>query len=200
MSPSPKTAAGVLREGRRRAIDVASLAIDRGPPRFYVNTFGLGVSGHVAMLAEAHEAKRGTYSYALELAKMMFGVRPWPFEIEADGKAVSEAAVYAQLANGRREGRVFTVAPEAELDDGLLDLLVVRDVPLLKRPWFIVRGGSGHVPPGENVVRGQVGEAVIRAKAPVPCHVDGEPFTLQEGQEARVEVLARRLMVVAPEG
>ncbi|HEU5319955.1 MAG TPA: hypothetical protein VFX28_04085, partial [Methylomirabilota bacterium] len=101
---------------------------------------------------------------------------------------------------GRREGRVFRVAPDAALDDGLLDMLVVTDVPLLKRPWFIARGGSGHVPPGENVVRGRVSRAVIRAQAPVPCHVDGEPFTLGAGSEARVEVLPGRLKVIAPPG
>ncbi len=196
--PPGARAAGLLQAGPRRAIDVAALSIDAHPPRCYVNTFGLGASGHVAQLAEMHASKRGTYSYALELARMMFGVKPWPFEIEVQGETVSREAVYAQLANGRREGRVFTVAPDAQLDDGLLDMLVVTDVPLVKRPWFIFRGGAGHVPQGDNVVREQVSGAVIRALGLVPCHVDGEPFTLEEGQGARVEVLAKTLTVIAP--
>lgn len=188
----------VLKTSERRAIDLGLLAVTGEAPRHYVNTFGLGASGYVAQVAEAHASKRGTYSYAYELMKMMFRLRPWQFELEAEGAVVSRAAVYAQLANGRREGRVFRVAPDAQMDDGLLDMLVVTDVPLAKRPWFIVRGGSGHVPPGDNVVRGRVAHAVVRAEAPVPCHVDGEPFTLEEGTEARVEVLPRRLTVVAP--
>jgi diacylglycerol kinase family enzyme len=188
----------VIKAGNRWAIDLGLLTLSGNPPRHYVNTFGLGASGHVAQLAEAHGSKRGTYSYAFELMKMMFWIRPWPFEIELDGGVISRSAVYAQLANGRREGRVFTVAPQAQLDDGLLDMLVVTDVPLLKRPWFILRGGSGHVPPGRNVIRKQVQGAVIRAKAPLPCHIDGEPFTLAEGEEALVELLPGALTVIAP--
>lgn len=184
--------------GERRSIDLGLLTRGGHAARHYVNTFGMGVSGYVAQLAEAHGSKRGTYSYALELVKMMFRVRPWPFDLEVDGDTVSREAVYAQIANGRREGRVFTVAPEAELDDGLLDMLVVTDVPRVKRPWFIVRGGSGHVPPGANVIRRRGSTARIRAGGPLPCHVDGEPFTLDEGVEARVEVLPGRLTVIAP--
>ena len=194
----PGAALQVLKDGNRRAIDLGLLTVSGKTSRHYVNTFGLGASGHVAQLAEAHGSKRGTYAYAFELVKMMFFIRPWPFEIELDGGVISRAAVYAQLANGRREGRVFTVAPQAQLDDGLLDMLVVTDVPLLKRPWFILRGGSGHVPPGRNVIRKRVQGAVIRAKAPLPCHIDGEPFTLAEGEEARVELLPGALTVVAP--
>lgn len=196
----PEAAVATLLGGQRRSIDLGLLTRSGHAARHYVNTFGMGVSGYVAQLAEAHGSKRGTYSYALELVKMMFRVRPWPFELAVDGEKVSQAAAYAQIANGRREGRVFMVAPDAELDDGLLDLLVVTDVPLAKRPWFVIRGGSGHVPPGENVIRRRVSSAVIRAGAPLPCHVDGEPFTLEEGVEARVEVLSRRLTVVAPAG
>ena len=194
----PETAAATLRHGERRVIDVGAMVIGSGVCRYYVNTLGMGVSGYVARLAEAHGSKRGTYSYAMELVKMMFRVSPWPFDLEVDGEAVSHEAVYAQIANGRREGRVFTVAPEAELDDGLLDMLVVTDVPLVKRPWFIVRGGSGHVPPGPNVIRMRVSSVRVRAGGPLPCHVDGEPFTLGEGAKARVEVLPRRLTVIAP--
>jgi YegS/Rv2252/BmrU family lipid kinase len=194
----PEAAVATLVNGERRSIDVGALDIAGRGRRHYVNTFGLGVSGYVAQLAEAHASKRGTYSYALELVKMMFRVRPWPFELGIDGTIVSSEAVYAQLANGRREGRVFMVAPEAELDDGLLDMLLITDVPLAKRPWFIVRGGSGHLPPGKNVVRRRVSSAVIRADAPLPCHIDGEPFALEEGAEARVQVLPGRLTVIAP--
>ncbi len=194
----PEAAVATLVNDDRRPIDVGALAIVAGGLLYYVNTFGLGASGYVAQLAEAHGSKRGTYSYAMELVKMMFRVRPWPFEMEVDGETLSREAVYAQIANGRREGRVFMVAPEAELDDGLLDILVVTDVPLAKRPWFIVRGGSGHVPPGANVIRRRVSSARIRAAGPLPCHVDGEPFTLEEGAEARVEVLPGRLTVIAP--
>jgi YegS/Rv2252/BmrU family lipid kinase len=193
----PRAAVTTLLNDERHPIDVGALAIDGGALRYYVNTFGMGASGHVAQLAEAHGSKRGTYSYAMELIRMMFRVKPWPFEIETDNETVSHEAVYAQIANGRREGRVFTVAPEAELDDGLLDMLVVMDVPLVKRPWFIVRGGSGHVPPGPNVVRKRVSSARVRAGGPLPCHVDGEPFTLEEGAEARVEVLPGQLTVIA---
>jgi YegS/Rv2252/BmrU family lipid kinase len=194
----PEAAVATLVSGERRSIDVAALEIGGRERRHYVNTFGLGVSGYVAQLAEAHASKRGTYSYALELVKMMFRVRPWPFKLEIDGTIMSSEAVYAQLANGRREGRVFMVAPEAKLDDGLLDMLLVTEVPLAKRPWFILRGGSGHVPPGKNVIRRRVSSAVIRTDAPLPCHIDGEPFTLEEGAEARVQVLPGRLTVIAP--
>jgi len=194
----PEAAVEALLAGDRRAVDVAALTVNGGPPRLYVNTFGMAASGYVAQLAQAGGHKGGTYSYAADLMKMLFRIRPWPFEVETPGGVACREAVYGQIANGRREGRVFTVAPDARLDDGLLDLLLVTDVPLPQRPWFVLRGGSGRLPPGQNVIRSQVASASVRAHAPLPCHIDGEPFTLAPGSEARVEALPRRLTVVAP--
>lgn len=194
----PVDALAVLRTGVSRRIDIGLLTFPSDTTRRYVNTFGLGASGHVAKLAPAHGRGGGAYSYAIELLRMMFGAKPWQFTIGTGGETICTQAIYAQLANGRREGRVFTVAPNARLDDGLLDMLVVTDVPLVRRPLFIVRGASGRLPLGPTVMRKQVSAATIIPADALPCHVDGEPFTLEAGEEVRVGVLPKMLAVIAP--
>jgi YegS/Rv2252/BmrU family lipid kinase len=194
----PVDALAVLRTSVARRIDIGLLTFPSGATRRYVNTFGLGASGHVAKLALAHGRRGGAYAYAIELLRMMFSAKPWQFTISTGGETVCTRAIYAQLANGRREGRVFTVAPDAELDDGLLDMLVVIDVPLIRRPLFVVRGASGRLPLGPTVLRRQISAATITPAEALPCHVDGEPFTLEAGEEVRVGVLPKGLTVIAP--
>jgi diacylglycerol kinase family enzyme len=90
------------------------------------------------------------------------------------------------------------IAPEAEIDDGLLDVVIIRDLPIrkliLKLP--LIYAGTHLSDPAAVAHRGRVIEAVAEPGV-VKLELDGEPLgTLP----ARYEVLPGALRVFGPGG
>lgn len=194
---SPQEALALLRTGRPRAIDAGLVQLDRDRRRYYVNMLGLGVSGQIAAMT-SDEKQGGPLTYLIPLLRLMFAARPVRFRVSACGRTLVESATIAHLANGRREGRLFRIAPHARLDDGRLELFAVGDVPHYQRPYYALRGLLGPVPPGRLVVRESVARVTIEAQDQLPCHVDGEPFSLAPGEWMAVSAEPRCLSVIAP--
>jgi len=193
---APRQALALLRTGRPRAIDAGLVAYGRGQ-RYYVNMLGLGVSGQIAAMT-SDEKRGGPLTYLIPLLRLMFAAKPVRFRVSECGRVLLRSATIAHLANGRREGRLFRIAPYAQLDDGRLELFAVGDVPHCQRPYYALRGLLGAVPAGRLVVRESVARVTIEAQDPLPCHVDGEPFILAPGEAMAVSAEQRRLAVIAP--
>ena len=79
-------------------------------------------------------------------------------------------------ANGTGFGGIFNLTPKANLDDGLLDILLVEAIPkhtfLLNIPRAIM---------GKHLTLRQVSydmskRVTIKSDNPVPCHIDGESY------------------------
>ena len=104
------------------------------------------------------------------------------------------------LCNGSREGGGFRVAPGAKLDDGLLDMLAVRQVT--RRRMFailpeVMRGTQGSLP---EVRMPSFEELDIQADRPLMIHLDGEIIAGTGSSVRRVSIRSARqaLQVMAP--
>lgn len=196
----PEQAMAVLRRGRTRPLDLGRVTFDGGHrERYYANVLGMGLSGAIAAAAQTDKRFGGSFTYLALLLLRMFRARPSRFELSLEEEPLFQRALAAHMANGRREGRLFSVAPSARVDDGLLDLVAVEDVALVARPWFALQVLRGHLLEQRGIYHRRVSAATIRAIEPLPYHMDGEPFLLAAGQTARVEVRPGALLVVAPE-
>jgi len=126
--PGPEAIAAGLREGRSRRIDVGRVRYvgDDGAPAFriFVNVASFGSSGLVDRYVNRSSkllggkasftigAVRGLLAYSDRRCRVRFDDGPWE---EHDVTCLA-------AANGRYFGGGMLVAPEAELDDGLLDV------------------------------------------------------------------------------
>jgi diacylglycerol kinase family enzyme len=88
------------------------------------------------------------------------------------------------FANGREYGMGARIAPQAQLDDGVLDATVVEDRSVVARfldaPYLAF--AAAHRARGVTV--SQIKAAIIEAEGPIDFHVDGEPAVA----EGRLEV------------
>ncbi len=197
----------VIRDGHVREIDVGHATVtgagaSSGGIRF-VNDASFGASAMVA--GAVGEGRRGGWhryvpprvGFAVGAARAAAGVRPVSLSLEVDGKAFfSGRAVFGAAANGRCFGGGMQVAPQAELDDGLLDVVVVPDLPkarLFRHLPTLYSGGLLEVP-GVQATRGE--RVVIRAEGPqsVPVETDGEVVGRLPA-ELTVEPRALRVLV-----
>jgi diacylglycerol kinase (ATP) len=114
-------------------VDVAQADLNDGTHRFFMNVSNVGLSAEAARVAAKLPRQIGTTSYMLGAVKAFLSCRPQPVRFLLDDSVEMELDNVLLLAvcNGRSFGGGLYIAPEAEQDDGLLDLVAIRNANLL---------------------------------------------------------------------
>ena len=170
------TADGIraLIRGKTRPVDVCSLTQD-GQPWYFVNLAGFGFVADVARTA--HQLKRfGDVSYVLGVFHRMLGLRSHRMELEIDGKRIDGENCFVEFCNSRYTGGRMLMAPNAKIDDGWFDVVVVG--PMSRRSLMatfpkIFKGTHGQNP-AVRFYRGKT--ASVTTDPPKILLPDGELF------------------------
>ena len=111
----------IIRAGHCRPVDLA-----RANRHHFVQLAGVGFDAQ-AVAGVNWESKKnfGPLSYIISAAKVVAERKPPLLRIEADGEPVREGS-FVLVGNGRYYGAPVAVFKQAVIDDGLLDVLVVR--------------------------------------------------------------------------
>lgn len=72
---------------------------------------------------------RGRSRYVIALLRELATLHPIPYTVVADGVPIQRDALLIAVANNRSIGGGMRVVPHASLDDGMLDLFIVKDMP-----------------------------------------------------------------------
>lgn len=176
-------ALAMLRKENRRRIDAGRVQWvgDDGArcTSWFVNSASVGMSGLVTRLVTANTKRLGsTGAFLLGTIEGLARYQPAPASVSVDGEVVHEGPlVLATSSNGRFFGSGMRVAPEAELDDGELDFVIVPGMSkahLLARLPKLYRGTHVDVP-GVQMRRGQE-VAIEPLGRPLRMEADGEPL------------------------
>jgi diacylglycerol kinase (ATP) len=98
---------------------------ERGPERWFAGVLGAGFDAVVNERANGWSWPRGRAKYVLAMLRELPVFRPRRYAIDLDGQRWDTAAMLVAVANGPSYGGGMRVAPDARLDDGLLDVMVV---------------------------------------------------------------------------
>lgn len=163
---------------RRRLIDVGVVQCQRDGQvlrRFFVNTAGVGFDAEVAETAE-HLPKyfRGTIPYLLGLVRTLFGYKNKPVVLRVDGRRRTERILSVVVANGRYFGGGMRVAPQAELGDGMLDVLTIGDFGKLELLVAFPRVYKGTHITHRKVSMERASHVEVESSERLLVHVDGE--------------------------
>lgn len=144
----------------------------------FVNAAGVGFDALVAVRAARLKFLPGSAAaYVGGVIGTLAGWRPPTVRIR-DGREAGALYVGPMLltsaCNGRRVGGGFILAPGAELDDGLLDLCIVRSAPRGRILRLLPRAFTGtlETQPEVQVLRSQ--EIFLESDDPLALHADGE--------------------------
>lgn len=156
-----------LRSGHRVKIDLGVARSERGEERF-ANGVGIGLDGRVA----AHHG-RGL-PYAVAAFSAIARLPTFRARITIDGKSEDAEFLSLLVANGAWFGGGFKLAPRARLDDGLLDLVLIRPVTRKKFIQSFKKAQTGAHVNDEAVVMRQGMLIIIESDQELPWHLDGE--------------------------
>ena len=113
-----------LTEGRTRAVDLGRVRSPAGEYHF-VNLVGAGFVANVASRAGSFKLF-GEFAYTIGVLLELVFLRAVPCRLTADGKESIRDAVFIEVCNSRKTGGQMIMAPSAEVDDGLFDVVIAR--------------------------------------------------------------------------
>ncbi|MEO6734276.1 MAG: diacylglycerol kinase family protein [Ferruginibacter sp.] len=193
-----------------KALDIVFTGKAKYIDSFFINsTFscmlcGMGFDAQVAH-DFAKQQKRGLATYIKQGFINFLKVRPWAFEIINKGKSFTASAYFISVANSNQFGNQFTIAPQASLTDGLLDIIVVKKMSKLRFLWSVfqqVRNGkikehdekTFHK---KDVLYFQTDKLIIYNRDAAPLHIDGDPS--HTSKKFIIEVIPDAFKLIQPQ-
>ena len=193
-----KRALQVIVEGNTMPVDAFTIN-----DTFSCMLSGLGFDAQVAHNF-ARKAKRGLFNYTKESLLHFFKAQPYGFELKLPEFSFFTDAFLISIANSNQFGNNVTIAPQAKLNDGLLDVIVVQKMHKVKLPYAILKQLSGNNKMQQlvedmehkNIVYFQTPSLEISNIQLAPLHIDGE--AVASAQHLSVKVLPNYFTLFVP--
>jgi YegS/Rv2252/BmrU family lipid kinase len=159
---------------------------------------GIGFDAQVAH-DFAKMKTRGLWTYARISAANFFDAVEYPFTLHLNGKEVHTEAYFISIANGNQFGNNFTIAPKAQLNDGLLDIIIVQKMnkmQVLLSVFYQMKYGTVQhdIKDKEGILYFQASSIEIHNPMLAPLHVDGDP--VETSKLIKVDLLPKALPLI----
>jgi YegS/Rv2252/BmrU family lipid kinase len=165
-------------KGLASPVDVVLMTDENGRTEYFNNTMGIGFDAVVTIRSHKLPVVRGFLMYLTAVIQtILLNHHPVLMKVDCDGQTWEAKSLMFTLCNGGREGGGFLLAPDAKVNDGILNYVMVTEIsrPMMFRlvPEFI-KGTHMRFP---QVHMGTCQSFSIRADSPMYIHADGEVFT-----------------------
>ena len=154
--------------------------------RPFFNIAGLGFDAHIGQVF-AGGKKRGFFSYAKSSLAEIINYRSHIYYLTIDGVSYTRKAFILSIANSSQYGNNAHISPKASVQDGSLDVCIVKPFPLYRFPEMVLRmftktaDSSSFV----EIIKGQ--HISVKRDVAGPMHLDGEPTKM----EAEVDITVK---------
>ena len=159
----------------------------------FFNMAGMGFDAHISEVF-SHNKKRGFITYIKSSFKEVINYKAKKYNIDIDGQQYEREAFMLSFANSSQYGNNAHVSPGASVQDGLLDVCIIKPFPLWRfiemgvRMFTKTAEGSKYI----EIVRGR--NIKVKRDEPGPMHLDGEPRVA--GTNVEISVVPRSLKIV----
>ena len=187
-----------IAEDQRRTIDIGRVFGGIHPQgRYFGNCVGVGFDAIGTIEVAKLPRLGGFLSYLIAVLKTIFLYYKGPVvAIDYDNHSLTQPTLLVSIMNGIRLGGGFIMAPEAEPNDGLFDLVIADQVSRPRifglLPHFL-RGTQGNQ---KEIKTDRAARISIKAiEGSLPAQTDGEILCV-DGKDLVVELLPRQLEII----
>jgi YegS/Rv2252/BmrU family lipid kinase len=178
--------------GTTRSIDVAEVN-----GRRFLGIASCGFDSDANRIANEARFVKGNLVYLYAALRALAAWKPARFEVALDGERHEFTGWAVAAANSRAYGGGMFLAPDAELDDGKLDVVMTSDTSKLHCLVNLPKVFKGTHVDNPEVTIMRASEVEIAADRPFAVYADGDPIA---DLPATIRVLPRALEVIAPPG
>jgi len=159
--------------------------------RYFINGVGIGFDGEVVKAMGANRILSGHIAYLLTVLKKIFFYREKEMIIQTDKRSWNEKLFMLTVANGCRYGGGFLVAPQANINDGELDIVLIKKISRLLRLFYLPKVEKGKHTHLSIVEIDRAKRIEIRSPEILYGHLDGE---LMQADEFMIEILPQKFL------
>lgn len=177
-----KNALEVITQAPSSLIDIGRVSFrgnsGEGQERFFLNVSDFGIGGDVVKKVNENRMKRRASSYLKCLISTFLSYKNKRLKIKIDDEELPvDEYLIGTISNGRIFGKGMKIAPEAKLDDGLFDVVLIKGMKVLEffRNGWRLYTGTHLSHPKISLIRGTKVEAIADDEEnDVLIEVDGE--------------------------
>jgi len=192
-----------IAKGHTKMFDIGRMSGDKlhseqgNKPHYFMNGMDIGFGAQAALnFTKVPIFLTGMAAYLAAIMKTLVDYHIPKVTIQIDNQeAFEQSTTMTAITNGRCFGSGFWVCPEAQVDDGLLDVMVTQSVGRLKIMRLIPKIMKGtHV--NEPILKSYRARRVyIKAQQPFVVEADGE-IPYPKTRHLEVQILDKRLRVI----
>ncbi len=177
--------------GKERKVDIGKLG-----DKYFINGLGIGLDGAVSHRFKKLKLLRGQLGYLLGSVQEALTFKGFPVQVKIDDWIYEGPLLLTGASNGLYQGGKFKLAPDAKIDDGLLDFHIIKDMTIFNRLIKIPKVLEGSHSDLEEVEIKRATKMEITLENLIPAHTDGEPFYLEKGTHA-IEIVPSGLKIMS---
>lgn len=174
---------------------VKVISIDAGicNQKIFLNGLGIGFDGEVVKSGLGKNLFSGKAAYMSTVLSLLFTHQESEIEVELNGQNFKGPMFMLSVANGSTYGGGFRVAPNADLQDGVLEFSWVKNISLLKRMRYLPVIEKGKHLDLPFIDYSKIENVKIKSKNLLQAHLDGEWF---ESKYFEVQILKSQYRLV----
>jgi diacylglycerol kinase (ATP) len=184
----PEKAIKLINNLKTRTIDIASI---NGYP--FASIAGLGFDARVANKYRKLK-KRGFYGYIRVVTKEFFSYREQEYTLTFNDQKITRRALLVSIANSNQFGYNTIIAPTAQPDDGLLDIVIMKKFPIGEIPRLIGLLFTGKIDQSSYIESFKTTEVFIVMKRGERVNIDGEAIKM--GREIFIRIQPSAIKVI----
>jgi diacylglycerol kinase family enzyme len=142
----------------------------------------------------ARGKKRGIIGYLEKMVTGYFNYEPQNYKLSGDDINLDGKAFVITFANAAQWGNNAYIAPEASVQDGLLDVSIISKVPVIAIPTLALQLFTKNIHNDLLVTTLRTSEITLIRDHPGPFHYDGEPY--EEGNKIEIRMVPDGLNVL----
>jgi YegS/Rv2252/BmrU family lipid kinase len=191
-------AAELIVSGQRRRIDLGCLRLADGTTRYFLMWCGIGLDAAISQAKSTAKSARSLSYATWVIAGLMvtYDFMGTSATIVTDDGVINERVLMVVVSNGQLYGRLWRMAPEAKMDDGLLDvgIMVGHRWPSTIKHAIGLTFRKHIKDPDFHLYR--TTRLSFSAKQALPVHVDAETIGTTP---VEIEIAPMALNVIVPE-
>ncbi len=162
---------------------------------YFVNMAGVGFDAHISHLFSTY-GKRGFRSYLKLIFREFFNYKPEKYNLKINEQLTETQAFVISFANSSQFGNNAHIAPLAEINDGLIDICILKQFPVWKSLYITFLLYSKRLTKSKYYQIIKASELEIINNKNLKAHIDGDPIIFDSN--IKISIIPESLNVIIP--
>lgn len=164
--------------------------------QLFVCSCGTGLDAVVADQF-AKSGKRGFVTYIRNTIRLLFTYHPQQYRLTGKGMDINRRAFLITFANANQWGNGALIAPRADIQDGLMDIMIMSPHALWGSLGLAIRLFAGTIDRSRLMTMHRADEVNLIREQVAPFHIDGDPVEMPKDIHIRIIRGGLRVLVAA---